>query len=55
MIIEIIEIDTREKEKILQKKEDADNMCREWVEKLVSWIEASAVRITFSVAACLQP
>ena len=43
MIIEIIEIETREKEKILQKKEDADNMCREWVEKLVSWIEASAV------------
>ena len=40
---EIMEIETRENDKILQKKEDVDNMCREWVENLVSGIEASAV------------
>ena len=40
---EIMEIETRENEKILQKKEDADSMCKELVEELVSGIEASAV------------
>jgi hypothetical protein len=40
---EIMEIGTREKEKILRKKEDAVGMCKELVEELVSGIEASTV------------
>ena len=38
-----MEIEIRENDKIMKKKEDADRMCKELVGKLVSGIEASSV------------